>query len=219
MTKEVSQRLKQLDIRAAETQLALRCAPLIAGLKPANLLILKTCQTKELYSLLQNTRFSSYELYRTDLNKTDSEAESKTDIKTNAGTKTEPETVLLLYADKPLALCLEQPEARKILWQKGYRDFSLPALLACFAARYAYCRRNKGDFPHEMGLFLGYPPEDVAGFLENGGKNALYAGYWKVYRNRTEKVRLFRSFDQARACLVRLLADGVGMAQVLDFSR
>ncbi|MDE7312554.1 MAG: DUF3793 family protein [Eubacterium sp.] len=194
MTKEVSDLLKKTDIRAVETQLALRCAPLLAGLKPSNLLILKNCQAQALYGLLQNTRFSSYELY---------------------GTGTE--TVLLLYADMPLACCLKQPEARAMLWQKGYRDFSLQALLAGFAARYASCRRSGGEFPHEMGLFLGYPPEDVRGFLENGGNNALYAGYWKVYQNLARKIRLFKSYDKAKACLVRLIAGGAGMAEVLNF--
>ena len=27
-----------------------------------------------------------------------------------------------------------------------------------------------GEFPHEVGLFLGYPPEDVRGFIENHAK-------------------------------------------------
>lgn len=37
------------------------------------------------------------------------------------------------------------------------------------------------DFPHEIGLFLGYPLEDVVGFIQNGGRNFTYCGYWKVY--------------------------------------
>ena len=36
-------------------------------------------------------------------------------------------------------------------------------------------------FPHEMGVLLGYPVEDVRGFMEQNGQNALYQGYWKVY--------------------------------------
>lgn len=194
MTKEVSELLKKLDIRAVETQLALRCAPLIAGLKPSNLLIINTCQAQALYKLLQDTKFSVYELYRIGM-----------------------ESVLLLYADKPLLFCLEQPEVRTMLWQKGYRDFSLRALLDGFAARYRSCRRSGEEFPHEMGLFLGYPPEDVRGFLENGGKHALYTGYWKVYQNPAQKIRLFKSYDQAKTCLIRFIANGAGMAEVLDF--
>lgn len=39
------------------------------------------------------------------------------------------------------------------------------------------------QFPHEMGLLLGYPIEDVVGFMEHSGKEYLYSGYWKVYEN------------------------------------
>ena len=45
------------------------------------------------------------------------------------------------------------------------------------------CRRLQQDaaFPHEVGLFLGYPVEDVIGFIENKGKNCLCCGCWKCY--------------------------------------
>lgn len=29
------------------------------------------------------------------------------------------------------------------------------------------------DFPHEIGLFLGYPVDDVTGFIQNKGRNYL----------------------------------------------
>lgn len=35
------------------------------------------------------------------------------------------------------------------------------------------------EFPHEVGLFLGYPPEDVSGFICN--KECKLSGLWKVY--------------------------------------
>ena len=38
-----------------------------------------------------------------------------------------------------------------------------------------------GEFPHEIGLFLGYPPEDVCGFIENGAQGCKLVGCWKVY--------------------------------------
>lgn len=54
-------------------------------------------------------------------------------------------------------------------------------------------------FPHEIGFFLGYPPEDVAGFIENKGKNFKLCGCWKVYGDvrRAEK-----RFDMYRKCRV-----------------
>ena len=48
--------------------------------------------------------------------------------------------------------------------------------------------RQLEDFPHEIGLFLSYPIEDVLGFIENRGKNYILNGYWKVYGNEEEGV-------------------------------
>lgn len=58
-----------------------------------------------------------------------------------------------------------------------------------------YCKENPGScivhlkrrlqkyekFPHEIGLFLGYPPEDVNGFITNQGYGYKWVGTWKVY--------------------------------------
>ncbi len=41
------------------------------------------------------------------------------------------------------------------------------------------------DFPHEIGVFLGYPLADVIGFIQNRGKNFTACGYWKVYTDPT----------------------------------
>ncbi len=40
--------------------------------------------------------------------------------------------------------------------------------------------RNDQGFPHEVGLFLGYPPADVDGFMHRKQACKL-SGIWKVY--------------------------------------
>ena len=42
-------------------------------------------------------------------------------------------------------------------------------------------------FPHEIGIFLGYPLADVAGFIRNKGRNCKCIGTWKVYGDAFEK--------------------------------
>lgn len=54
------------------------------------------------------------------------------------------------------------------------------------------------EFPHEIGVFLGYPLSDVRGFLEDEGRNCAYVGYWKVYDNVHSKIRLFQRYDEHR---------------------
>ena len=76
--------------------------------------------------------------------------------------------------------------------------------------------KTKRQFPHEMGLFLGYPVEDVEGYLNNNGENSLYTGYWKVYENLDEKFRLFKSFEAAKENIIRFLAQGVSIKNIAE---
>jgi hypothetical protein len=63
--------------------------------------------------------------------------------------------------------------------------------------------REPGKFPHEIGIFLGYPPEDVIGF--RSGKPSPYAccGYWKVYHRPERAERTFAYLDAARIKLIK----------------
>ena len=36
------------------------------------------------------------------------------------------------------------------------------------------------EFPHEIGIFLGYPPADVDGFMHRK-EDCRISGLWKVY--------------------------------------
>jgi hypothetical protein len=63
-------------------------------------------------------------------------------------------------------------------------------------------------FPHEVGVFLGYPLEDVISF--SAGKQSPYAcrGYWKVYRRPEKAERTFAYMDAARLKLMKELFSG-----------
>ena len=78
------------------------------------------------------------------------------------------------------------------------------------------------DFPHEIGVFLGYPFEDVKGFIENKGRNYKHAGIWKVYSDESSAIRLFSKYKkctevycqrlQEGTCLLRLTVEGRHLA-------
>ena len=51
--------------------------------------------------------------------------------------------------------------------------------------------------PHEIGVFLGYPLEDVEGFIKNNGKNHSFCGYWKAYGDPEEAMK---RYTQLRKC-------------------
>ena len=126
--------------------------------------------------------------------------------------------MLLLYADSLSDEFLTRPEVRKIFIQQGYSDFAFQQLLTKFAKRYESYLTGTCGFPHEMGLFLGYPPEDVAGFMDHKGRDCLYTGDWKVYEHPLEKIELFHRFDKAREGLLRLIARGFDLAELLKYA-
>ena len=71
-----------------------------------------------------------------------------------------------------------------------------------------------GAFPHEIGLFLGYPLGDVMGFIENAGRNSKCSGCWKVYCNECEAIKLFARFDKCREVYKRLFKQGKSLLQL-----
>lgn len=191
MSRETWEILQQMEPKDVELQLALQCAPLIAGLKPSNLFNIPcegVCQVRE---LIRDTGISMYVLFST-------------------GRK----AAVLLYRRESLEKYMEQEPVVGMLHKLGYQDTSLEAVLPVFRMRYRRYMQERRDFPHEMGLLLGYPVEDVRGFIEHQGRDYLCTGYWKVYENREQKQQLFQRFEYAKENLVLLLSYGVGMADI-----
>ncbi len=102
--------------------------------------------------------------------------------------------------EKKLRTDLNHPNACKILRRNGYADTSVDAALAHLKMRFASCGGSK-EFPHEIGLFLGYPPDDVAGYILNSGKNCKCCGCWKVYCNECETRENFRKIRKMQESL------------------
>ena len=102
--------------------------------------------------------------------------------------------MLLLYREDWLRRILAERSNRRFLEQQGYpADADLPQLLERLSDR--LCLEQ--DYPHEIGLFLGYPLEDVVGFIENRGRNYTFCGYWKAYG---DPAAARRRFAQYRCC-------------------
>ncbi|MBQ8518115.1 MAG: DUF3793 family protein, partial [Agathobacter sp.] len=128
-------------------------------------------------------------------------------------------TTFLLFRKLQLAAYLQDPNVQSILKANDYEDLSLGGILRTFQCRYqTYMNQGEG-FPHEMGLLLGYPVEDVTGFIEHKGKNYLYAGYWKVYEDVVSKMKLFEAYENAKEELIVLLANGHSIRSIVQLYR
>ena len=75
-------------------------------------------------------------------------------------------------------------------------------------------RMNNKEFPHEIGIFLGYPLRDVLGFLAK--EECLYTGYWKVYSNKQNALKTFKKYDQCIQTLTHKLDKGELIEEILE---
>lgn len=116
----------------------------------------------------------------------------------------------LMYVCRPrkLACDLKQPRAQAILRGCGYPCGQVNDCLRLLAGRL----RTQEEFPHEIGLFLGYPPEDVEGFMK--GSHAKCVGCWKVYGDAERAQRLFARYARCTSVYLRQYAQGVSIERL-----
>lgn len=119
------------------------------------------------------------------------------------------ENTALIYVYRPgrLARCLEEPEAREILFRYGYTGAGISGSLEHLRRRF----RESGGFPHEIGIFLGYPAYDVGQFIENNGRNYLCCGVWKAYSREEEARRIFSRVRHCTQVYQRALEKGASI--------
>ena len=108
--------------------------------------------------------------------------------------------LVLIFRRELLARALGCSKACDILRDCGYPLHDVDACLRCLREKFCV------SFPHEIGLFLDYPPDDVRGFMEDrNAKNLLQPGYWKVYSNVRKARRTFRKYKRAEYDAARSL--------------
>lgn len=184
MSQDVFEMMQKMNLHSVETQMAIQCAPVFAGLKMSNLLIVAKKDICKVRQILKSAVISWHVV-----------------------SMWKEKATILLYREEELKQYLNSEAVYTRLQSMGYEG-SLESKLERFSQRYQAYQAGQTDFPHEMGFFLGYPKEDVEGFIVNGGRNFLYAGYWKVYANRKAKISLFEKFENARETMITFVSNG-----------
>lgn len=124
-------------------------------------------------------------------------------------------TLMLVYNEKMLREKLCGREAGELLQKCGYTDTSdVDGCIAVLANRLKGCV----DFPHEIGIFLDYPIEDVVGFIENKGENFKLCGCWKVYGSEEKAKKIFSNYEKCRNFLCGKLNEGADIYRALKIS-
>lgn len=152
------------------------CAPTLAGLKTANLFSCPCTGPQELVQSLRqlNGRLSGKGLRIVPLRFSQGRA------------------LIYLYRPGRLQSDMADSRASRMLRQLGYDPENTGRCLAELSRRLRACE----EFPHEIGLFLGYPPEDVQGFIEHRARECKCVGCWKVYGDEQAARRKFAQYKK-----------------------
>jgi len=113
--------------------------------------------------------------------------------------------LVYLYRPSHLAEDLTKADAFDILNKAGYKSVKPEHNIIQLMKRL----EEYDGFPHEIGLFLGYPPEDVKGFIEHKGAGFKFAGLWKVYGDENAAKERFESYRRCTDHYSKLLDFGV----------
>lgn len=115
--------------------------------------------------------------------------------------------LIYVYRPSQLSRDLKNANAAQILRGLGYR----PEAPECCVTHLITRLRESAEFPHEIGLFLGYPPEDVAGFIEHRAADCKCAGCWKVYGDAEAAQRTFETYKKCTEAYRRQYRLGHGI--------
>lgn len=193
--------MRQARDRAGETHrkellrfLLVKTAAVRRGIKPAELLRVRHCYSSVSAEGLRVCLYRGdiYGLLGLDYAELRVEASS---------------SLVLFYNPPILEATLGEPRARRWLARLGYpADGTMRDMLATL------CRHaEESGLPHEVGVFIGYPLKDVAGFMRRIPATPLHGGAWRVYgelASSVEKMRLYRDAERD-ACAAFERADGV----------
>ena len=175
-----------------ERTLAFHCAPALAGAKPADLISWPEGGEQTARRLARLSR----------------ELEG-TPVRLRLLGRRGGRSLVLVYRRDLLARQLSAPGVRALLRGAGYPAGGPEAMLDELSDRLS----RPGEFPHEVGLFLGYPPGDVEAFCLHRGRDCLLNGWWKVYTDPEGARRRFEEYRRCRLALYPPVRGGRSLAE------
>jgi hypothetical protein len=115
--------------------------------------------------------------------------------------------LILAYRESFLAKALADSENCLYLSRLGYPCNHVAQSLSILRGRVEAAK----EFPHEIGIFLGYPLADVKAFIENKGCNSVCCGCWKAYTDGDAAAETFQKFQKCVKIYRRCHANGADL--------
>ena len=164
------------------------CAPTLASLKTANLFACHGLKEQELFKCVKFWN----------------ECFAKKGVSICILHRNQRFSLIYVYRKNFLERDLRKSGVFRVLQYYGYTNTQIQYAIERLSERLS----DMEDFPHEIGLFLGYPLIDVIGFIKNNGYNYRYVGCWKVYGNKRGAIRTFTRFDQCSSSYFQMWKEG-----------
>lgn len=178
-----------------EKYLLFTLSPVIGGLKPSSTITLS--YDKKEYSIWSNYKKEFLEILKLK------------EIVLRKGTKAE---IILIYNEENLLNCINKKDNKEFLNKLGYDlTLTLEENLDILVYRY-----EKYHCPHELGVFLGIPIEDVIDFMECSDKKCLMCGYWKVFNNYNNAKDIFDKYDISKNIMIKSIEENKALLNIVD---
>lgn len=187
--------LNQNRSKRMQFELVSQCAPFLKGIRKASILNIEKEWVRELYRLIGST-----------------------DISCRILVVRKDRCLAFFYRKEGLKAVLSERKIRHFLLEYGYKDEGLDQYITRLSARMNQYSKDEITFPHEIGVFLGYPLEDVKAFIKNNGKKSLFTGYWKVYHNPEQARLTFLAYDKAADSAVNEFLIGKAVSEIAKIS-
>lgn len=181
-----------------ESLVVLHCAPVLAGIKPANIFTW--------HPSAKDTAGDGISELRNILR--------QYGVKVECLCSCDRYALIMLYR-KELLIKAFSADAERFLEKYGYQaEENIEKKLRRLKNRFKTC----GSFPHEIGIFLGYPLEDVTGFIDNQGCGYKICGQWKVYGDEKRSALLFERYKKCAEFFCGKFASGCHIPQLMDLA-
>lgn len=177
-----------------EKLIAYHCAPALAGIKPSNIVSVYKNRVENIHSQIERLN---------------AELNGK-GIFLEALCECEKKVLVMVYRKKELKKTLSDKKVRGFLVSMGYPEEGEVEEYIEILKHHL----SGEEFSHEIGAFLGYPVNDIYGFMYHKGEGCLLCGEWKVYENADSARRLFHRFTSCRKALCEKVEGGKTLAQV-----
>lgn len=173
-----------------------QCAPTLAGMKPGSIFRFKHSSLEALRQKVcqWNERLTPLGL----------------EVQILLECPDDRSAIVFAYRRNHLERLLADHGCQEFLKDTGYTDADLDGLLAQLACRL----ETQPEFPHEIGVFLGYPLRDVIGFIENRGQNFTCCGFWKSYGDPAEMQVCFDCYRKCIQTYVAMFEQGIPIEQL-----